>query len=211
MLKRTMDITIALVALPVALPIVFVAAALLALGGRRPALVRARRLGRGGRVFTLCYLQLPFASTTIYTALLANLPQLLNVLFGDMSIVGPRPIAPERLHRSAPAVRQVLAMRPGLCSPALLALLVARTGPESAARAEHTYRAQIAPVQLHLDLHYVRTWSPAADLRVLWSALMLLAQPGRYALLAGSESVLTRLYINPQQLACPAGEGGQPM
>jgi lipopolysaccharide/colanic/teichoic acid biosynthesis glycosyltransferase len=139
---RAADIVLAgaflLVSLPVTVPI---SLALLATSGR-PLFYRGERVGRGGRVFTMLKLRTlergaevrlgPFLGDELvlrtraeYTRLgrwlrgtqLDEIPQLLNVLRGDMSLVGPRPIRPiffEELAAELPAYWQRLVVRPGL-------------------------------------------------------------------------------------------------
>jgi lipopolysaccharide/colanic/teichoic acid biosynthesis glycosyltransferase len=139
---RALDILLAgfflLIALPIALPIALVV--LVTSGG--PVLYRGERVGRGGRVFTMLkfrtlrrdaetrlgpYLgeELVRRTADEYTSIgrwlratqLDEVPQLLNVLRGDMSLVGPRPIRPvffEELARELPAYWQRLIVRPGL-------------------------------------------------------------------------------------------------
>lgn len=185
MLKRSFDIVVALAALVLVSPALLLIASIERIRTRRSAVVGVRRVGQGGRIFTMyCFEQLR-APRSMYASLIMHLPQLVNVLKGDMSIVGPRPLAPERLHWGNPAVRQVLAVRPGLCSPALLALLVACTDTAAVVIEAHSYQTQIAPVQQYLDVQYARTCSFRTDMHVLAQALRLFVQPGRYALLPG--------------------------
>jgi lipopolysaccharide/colanic/teichoic acid biosynthesis glycosyltransferase len=139
---RLLDIALStlflLVALPIALPITLI---VLATSGR-PVLYRGARVGRGGRVFTMFkfrtlrsdaetrlgpYLgeELVRRTENEFTSIgrwlkatqLDEIPQFLNVLRGDMSLVGPRPIRPvffEELARDLPAYWQRLIVRPGL-------------------------------------------------------------------------------------------------
>ncbi|HEV7134889.1 MAG TPA: sugar transferase [Gaiellaceae bacterium] len=142
LLLRSLDVALSalflVVALPVALPITLV---ILATSGR-PVLYRGERVGRGGRVFTMLkfrtlradaesrlgpYLgeELVRRTQSEFTTVgkwlkatqLDELPQFLNVLRGDMSLVGPRPIRPvffEELAHELPAYWQRLIVRPGL-------------------------------------------------------------------------------------------------
>jgi len=139
---RIFDVALSLIFLAIAaIPIVVIALALLATSGR-PVLYRGRRVGRGGEFFTMLKFRTlrPGAEerlgshlgedlvhrtkderTTIGRWLRATqldeLPQLFNVLRGDMSLVGPRPIRPiffEQLASDLPAYWQRLVVRPGL-------------------------------------------------------------------------------------------------
>jgi lipopolysaccharide/colanic/teichoic acid biosynthesis glycosyltransferase len=139
---RVLDIVLAGLFLLLSLPLIgAIAAAILATDGL-PVFYRGERVGRGGRVFTMVkfrtlrrgaeerlgpYLGEELVRRTraeftpvgrrLRTAQLDELPQLWNVLRGDMSLVGPRPIRPiffERLAEELPAYWQRLVVRPGL-------------------------------------------------------------------------------------------------
>jgi lipopolysaccharide/colanic/teichoic acid biosynthesis glycosyltransferase len=139
---RVLDVVFALLFALVTLPIVLVIAAVAAATGGVPVLYRGERVGRGGRIFTILkfrtlkrdaetrlgpYLgdELVQRTALEYTRIgrwlkasqLDELPQLWNVLRGDMSLVGPRPIRPrffEQLAADLPAYWQRLVVRPGL-------------------------------------------------------------------------------------------------
>src|SRR5690349_9960408 len=141
-LLRTLDILFSAFFLLVLLPLTVPIAALLLATSGRPLLYRGERVGRGGRVFEMLKFRTlergaeerlgPYlgeelvrrtqAETTRVGAWLRKtqldeVPQLLNVLKGDMSLVGPRPIRPrffEELAADLPAYWQRLVVRPGL-------------------------------------------------------------------------------------------------
>jgi len=80
-----------------------------------------------------------------------ELPQLINVLFGEMSFVGPRPVVKDELERYGPYVQAYLSARPGI------------TGLwQTSGRSDTSYDYRVA-----LDDRYVREWSFAADIRIL--------------------------------------------
>jgi lipopolysaccharide/colanic/teichoic acid biosynthesis glycosyltransferase len=139
---RILDIVFALVLGVVALPLALAIAAVVAATSGLPVLYRGERVGRGGRIFTIVkfrtlrrdaetrlgpYLEDELVRRTeleytrvgrgLKASQLDELPQLWNVLRGDMSLVGPRPIRPrffEQLAAELPAYWQRLVMRPGL-------------------------------------------------------------------------------------------------
>jgi lipopolysaccharide/colanic/teichoic acid biosynthesis glycosyltransferase len=139
---RVLDVFFALLFGALALPLFAPVALLLLMTSGRPLLYRGERVGRGGRVFTILkfrtlardaetrlgpYLgeELVRRTQAEYTRIgrwlkasqLDELPQLWNVLRGDMSFVGPRPIRPrffEELAQDLPAYWQRLVVRPGL-------------------------------------------------------------------------------------------------
>ena len=130
-------------------------------GPAGPALLRSPRVGMGGREFTL----LTFRTTTTGTGTptrvgrmlrrhcLDELPQLLNVLTGSMALVGPRPRVPGEVD-SERADQGRLLVKPGITG---LSLVRGRGG-----RSVDTGG---------LDLHYVRRWSPALDVRIVVDTL----------------------------------------
>ena len=147
---RALDVVIAGAAFVAAAPVMALVALLVRLSGRGPILYRVARVGRGGRVFTMLKFRTlahdaetrlgPYLGPEL-TQLTANevtrlgrvlraykldeLPQLLNVLCGDMSIVGPRPIRPAffaQLCEEIPQYWQRLVVRPGLTGFAQLRL-----------------------------------------------------------------------------------------
>jgi lipopolysaccharide/colanic/teichoic acid biosynthesis glycosyltransferase len=139
---RVLDVTIALLVLVLASPLLLMMALAVAISSGRPILYRGPRVGQAGRIFTMYKLRTlrPDAEDRIghlqdvaldavtgseHTAIgrvlratqLDELPQLWNVLRGDMSIVGPRPIRPiffEQLIDEIPQYWQRLVVRPGL-------------------------------------------------------------------------------------------------
>lgn len=139
---RGLDLAIALTVAVVALPLIVVVTLLVLITSGRPVLYRGERIGRGGRVFRMAKFRTlkPDAESrlgpyygealtertraevtrlgrVLRATQLDELPQLWNVLCGDMSFVGPRPIRPrffEELVRELPAYWQRLVVRPGL-------------------------------------------------------------------------------------------------
>jgi lipopolysaccharide/colanic/teichoic acid biosynthesis glycosyltransferase len=99
-------------------------------------------------------------------AKLDELPQLVNVLRGEMSLVGPRPDVAEYLPKGAQG-RLVLSVRPGVTGPATL---VFRNEEEVLARQpdpEHYTRTVLVPAKARINEHYVRTWRLRHDIRYL--------------------------------------------
>jgi lipopolysaccharide/colanic/teichoic acid biosynthesis glycosyltransferase len=139
---RALDVALSAVFLLVALPFIAVIAAAVLVTDGGPVLYRGERVGRGGRVFTMVKFRTlrrgaeprrgPYRGEELvrrtraeYTSVgrrlraaqLDELPQLWNVVRGDMSLVGPRPIRPiffEQLAAELPAYWQRLVVRPGL-------------------------------------------------------------------------------------------------
>ena len=111
-----------------------------------------------------------------------ELPQLVNVLLGDMAIVGPRPEDPAIVDAwYGPLARETLAVRPGLASPGSIYNFT-HAEPELDSRAlpgedvAATYARLLLPRKLALDLVYVREASVAADLRIMLRAARAIAR-----------------------------------
>jgi lipopolysaccharide/colanic/teichoic acid biosynthesis glycosyltransferase len=157
----------------------------LALGG--PVIYRQVRVGRHGRPFCLYKLRTMSDSPggpqvtrvgdvrigrlgrLLRRLKLDEVPQLWNVLRGDMSVIGPRPEVPRFVARYTDTERAILAVRPGLASLAQLvypheaALLSGHGDPEEA------YVRYLMPLKIQVDLQYERA-------RTIWSDLRLIAE-----------------------------------
>ena len=187
MLKRALDILLsgcALIVLFVPFVLIAMAVAITSPGG---AFFRQVRVGRGGKEFRL----LKFRSmrpgseakgqitvggrdariTGIGYALrktkLDELPQLWNVLVGDMSIVGPRPEVPKYVALYSEEQRQVLNVRPGITSLASIAYIDENEVLGRSADPERTYIHEVMPAKLALDLRYVNERSLGMDLSIM--------------------------------------------
>jgi lipopolysaccharide/colanic/teichoic acid biosynthesis glycosyltransferase len=180
---RPRDVVLAALALVIAAPVCAVAAlAILATAGS-PVLYPAARAGRNGRVFKLRTMHSAPANARITATddervftvgrwlrrlKLDELPQLINVLRGEMAIIGPRPEDPEIVARCYNSLaRQTLAVRPGLASPGSLFHFTHGERQLAPADAEAAYVQQLLPLKLALDLVYLRHASFAYDLRVI--------------------------------------------
>ena len=157
-------------------------------------LYRAQRVGRNGRPFTM----LKFATMRpgdagprvtrerdpritpigrwLRATKLNELPQVFNVIKGDMSIVGPRPEDPRYVAFFTPEQRDVLQVRPGLTSPAYLVFGDEQTFIESAdpADIEAYYVRELLPEKLRIELQYLQAWSIVGDLRIIARTAALL-------------------------------------
>ncbi|MEZ5353289.1 MAG: sugar transferase [Bryobacteraceae bacterium] len=143
------------------------------------------RMGRGGNTFSLRKFRSMRhrSSGTLVTAKgdsritrigaflrkmkLDELPQLWNVVRGDMALIGPRPEVPHYVEYGDPRWKAVLSVRPGITD---LATLVYRDEEEILARAEDPescYRSEVLPRKLALNLEYLEERSVASDLRLL--------------------------------------------
>ena len=101
-----------------------------------------------------------------------ELPQLWNVLWGDMSFVGPRPDVPGFADSLVGEERQLLSIRPGITGPATLKyrneeeLLAAAEDPE-------VYNREVIwPDKVSINLEYIRDWRLSKDLQYIWKTVM---------------------------------------
>jgi len=178
-MPRIFDIVVAAIALVVLSPLLLVAAIAIKLDSRGPVIYRQRRIGLDGREFELLKLRTmvegsdPVGVGTVVTrddprvtragrllrrSSLDELPNLVNVLRGEMAIVGPRPTIPAQVDDYTPRQRRRHEVRPGLTG---LAQVQGRAGIPWAERIE-------------LDVEYVERRSAALDLRILARTARLL-------------------------------------
>lgn len=192
-MKRLFDLFAATAGLLFLAPLLLLLAILVRLDSPGPILYRARRAGRYGEPFQL----LKFRTMTHQTGRpgpaitlagdqrvtrtgrflrrykLDELPQLFNVLKGEMSLVGPRPEDPRYVALYTPEQRQVLAARPGITSPASLSYRDEATLLHGD-NWEQVYTQQIMPHKLQLDLAYLQQQSFRRDLALIWQTVRLL-------------------------------------
>lgn len=175
-LRRAIEIGLSLLVLALAAPLLAAAALAARLDGPGPVLERTPRVGRAGQAFTLYRLRLRAGRLgwLIRLCRIADVPQLLNVLRGEMALVGPRPEMPEAATEHArwiPHWHDREVVRPGVTGWAQLHQAVThlhRGGSVAEARR-----------MLGYDLYYVRHRSLGFDLRILFATLrVVLFQEG---------------------------------
>lgn len=184
--RRALDLAIAVPAAALTAPVVGVLALAIKLDSRGPVLYRQVRVGLDGRHFRICKLRTMIVGAEFVGAGLAvdedderitrvgrflrrysldELPNLWNVVSGDMAIVGPRPTVPIQVDQYTARQRGRLAVRPGLTGWAQI------NGRASLPWSE----------RIELDLWYVEHRSMALDLRIIAATLrMVLAGHGLY-------------------------------
>lgn len=105
-----------------------------------------------------------------------ELPQLLNVLLGDMSLVGPRPEVRQYILMLEPEDRKFLKMRPGITGPASIKYIREERLLSKQSDPEEYYRTVVWPDKVRLNLQYVQNWSFSGDLNYLGATLRCLLQ-----------------------------------
>jgi len=183
-MKRAFDVAVSALGLIITSPFVLAAAVAVKLDSPGPALYGGSRVGKDGATFRILKLRtmqvrpdglgvtagddprITRIGRILRRTKLDEVPQFLNVLRGEMSLVGPRPEDPRYVAHYTPEQRQVLAVRPGITGPTVLAFVdeedMLRGGD-----AESVYLTQVMPRKLAVDLQYVRHASFGGDLRIL--------------------------------------------
>tara|TARA_R110002050_G_scaffold200591_1_gene335563 strand:- start:116080 stop:116667 length:588 start_codon:yes stop_codon:yes gene_type:complete len=102
---------------------------------------------------------------------LDELPQLLNILIGEMSVVGPRPEVKQYVDLYTPEQLKVLTVKPGLSDLATLEYVKEAELLAQAENPEKTYVEEIMPDKLNLNLQYIREQSFALDLKIIFKTI----------------------------------------
>jgi lipopolysaccharide/colanic/teichoic acid biosynthesis glycosyltransferase len=186
-LKSFFDFFLSFTGLIVLSPIFIVSGCLIRLNDKGPVFFRQRRVGKGGKIFTLFKFRSmrvsessgagifePGESSRVTTVgrflrrtKLDELPQLINVLKGDMSIVGPRPEVEKWVAAYPEKWKRVLTVKPGITDMASIEFRNEEKLLSESSDPENTYRNEILPLKLELCLEYVNNRSFAEDLRII--------------------------------------------
>ena len=185
--KRAFDVVVSLVALVLLSPLLGVLAIAVLLDTSRPVMFRQTRVGMYGHPFRLLKFRTMVVDAERLGAnvsptddprvtrtgrflrrwYLDELPQLVNVIKGDMSLVGPRPETPEFVALFTPEERRVLTVRAGIAGPSTLAFMDEAELLAEADNAEQLYEQQILHDRVRADLSYLDQRSMAYDVRLL--------------------------------------------
>ena len=188
--KRLFDFAAALAGLVVLSPLMLVLAVLVRATSPGPALFIQERVGRHGRLFRCAKFRTMCAGAqaqgTVTTATdarvtaagrflrrwkLDELPQLWNVLRGEMSLVGPRPEVGRWVEAYPERWARILAVRPGITDPASIEFRNEEEILRRSADPERTYREEILPRKLALYERYVKEQSWWGDVAILWKTV----------------------------------------
>ena len=192
--KRAIDVALSTVGLTILSPVLMGIGLWIRCDSPGPALFRQERVGLGGRAFRIHKFRtmhvhdgkgplvtargdarITRAGRWLRRTKLDELPQLIDVLKGDMSLVGPRPEVPHYMALyPEPARAAILSVRPGITDRAAIEfrdeerLLASADDPDAA------YVAHIMPVKQRYYLDYVAHHTVAGDLRILWDTFVAL-------------------------------------
>ncbi len=184
--RRIFDLVFAIGALTLLAPLFLFGAVIAKLQSPGPVFYKAQRVGRGGEIFEMYkFRTMVVKADTLGTSLttyrdsritwlgrflrwtkLDELPNLINVIKGDMSLIGPRPEAPMYVQHYTEHQRQVLNVRPGMTGPAQIANRNEEEKLKGQAQPEIYYITELMPKKLAIDLQYVETRTLASDM--LW-------------------------------------------
>ncbi len=189
-MRRLVDLVFAAVSLTVLLPFLCLIALAICLDSPGNPFYLAPRCGRQGRVFRMWKFRTMVANAaSVGPAITGNqdpritrlgrflrgskideLPQIINVLLGDMTIVGPRPETPSMVARYTPEQRQILEVKPGVTGRQQLAGEESESIPADA-QPEEYYVTHILEQKLSADLDYLRRRTAWTDAGIVLSTV----------------------------------------
>ena len=192
MMKRALDVTAAALGLLLLSPIFVVVAVLIRLTSPGPAIFRQERIGRGFRPFFICKFRtmvqdapeqgnpltcgedrrITRVGRILRKTKIDELPQLYNVLRGDMSLVGPRPELPRDVEMFHDDYAEILRLRPGITDLASLAYYDEATILGRAADPQGEYVRRILPEKISLARQYVDRSSCCVDAAIILTTLL---------------------------------------
>jgi len=187
MLKRAFDIIVSATALSLLFPLLLLIGLSVALSSPGGAFFRQVRVGRAGKEFRLYKFRTMRPGSEAQGQItvggrdpritgigyflgkskLDELPQLLNVLIGDMSIVGPRPEVPRYVALYSAEQRHVLNVRPGITSAASIAYMDENEILGRSPDPQRAYIEAVMPAKLSLDLDYVKNRGFFLDVSII--------------------------------------------
>lgn len=201
--RRVFDTVVSCLGLAIASPALLAAAVAIKVDSPGPVIFRQKRVGLSGVPFEILKFrtmrvdaekvgaQLTVGADPRITKVGAflrawkidELPQLVNVVKGDMALVGPRPEVPRYVELYTPEQRRVLSVRPGITDPASIEFRNESELMAEQADPEHYYREVIMPRKVQLNLDYLARRSLATDLGILFATAkaVLLGRGGEEA------------------------------
>ena len=191
MAKRAFDILVSFVGFVLLLPVFIIVAVLLKLDSPGPVFFLQERIGKNGIPFKLIKFRSMYVNSHKHAAItigardsritragywlrkfkVDEMPQLINVLLGDMSMVGPRPEVKKFVDLYDELQRQVISVKPGITDYASIQfrneneLLEGKTDPIN------FYITEIMPVKLKLNLDYIKNQSLWGDIKILFQTV----------------------------------------
>jgi len=193
LIKRLFDLILSILFLLFTLPFLLLIAVVLKLDSPGPVLFRGRRVGKGGKEFEILKfrtmvnnpelvgpavtsksdLRITRVGKFLRNYKLDEIPQLLNVIRGEMSLVGPRPEDPKYVEHYTREQRKALSVLPGIASSAAVKFRHEEDflAEVEAEELERVYLTEVLPAKLALDLDYVENQSLCLDIKILYGAV----------------------------------------
>jgi lipopolysaccharide/colanic/teichoic acid biosynthesis glycosyltransferase len=189
-LKQVFDTFISVLSLIISFPLMILIGIAVRIGSRGPVIFRQKRVGQRGRMFFIYKFRTMYHGipkqpisvkgdpgiTPIGAFLrkwkLDELPELWNVLIGDMSLVGPRPLVPRLSERLINEEKRILQVKPGMTGPASLKYINEEeilAGVDDPAK----YNSEVIfPDKVKINLEYLDHWTFRKDIMIIWYTLI---------------------------------------
>jgi len=190
-MPRSIEIILTILGLLLLSPLLLIVSLLIKLDSKGPVFHKPSRVGQGGQLFKLFKFrtmqkdadQIGPPITTVNDSRITRignllrktkldeLPQLFNVLFGQMSLVGPRPEDPSIVKEYSEEQRKMLNYKPGITSPASI-LFRSEEKMITAEKWEEEYLEEILRKKLEVDLSYMKCANFLSDLKVIMKTVL---------------------------------------
>lgn len=190
-IKRTFDLLMSIIGLLLSSWLIFLAWLAASLETKSNGFFVQERVGKDGQLFRVVKIKTMCPNQKVNTTVtrsgdpritplgrffrktkIDELPQLWNILKGDMSFVGPRPDVPGFADSLKGEERRLLTLRPGITGPATLKYRNEEELLAAAHDAEAYNRDIIWPDKVSINLEYIQDWSLAKDLRYIWKTII---------------------------------------
>jgi lipopolysaccharide/colanic/teichoic acid biosynthesis glycosyltransferase len=224
-MRRLLDVVIALLVLPLLSPVFLLVSLAVVLETPGGPFYAARRIGKGGKPFRMWKFRSMVSNADRIGAAITvghdsritrvgwflrktkldELPQVLNLLAGDLTLVGPRPEDPGIIEEYTPEQRKVLEVKPGITGPTQLRYTVLEA--ELISEAEDPARFYVDKLlndKVRLDLEYIKRQTFFSDCFVVFQTLVLIARvltsTETRQQLEADRGVLLRAPVDPQKI-----------
>ncbi|NWO11975.1 sugar transferase [Chromohalobacter salexigens] len=190
-IKRTFDFVLSAIGLALSIWLILLAWVAASWDTRSNGFFIQQRVGKNGRLFRVIKIKTMRPNRELSTTVtrsgdpritplgrflrktkIDELPQLWNVLWGDMSFVGPRPDVPGFADSLVGEERRLLSIRPGITGPATLKYRNEEELLTAAGDPEVYNREVIWPDKVRINLEYIRDWRLAKDLQYIWKTVV---------------------------------------
>jgi len=192
MLKRAFDLFFSAIGVVIISPLLLICAVWVLMDSKGPVFYKQDRVGRNGLIFKLVKFRsmkmgsdraglltvggrdarITRSGYYLRKYKLDELPQLFNVIRGDMSLVGPRPEVPKYVAFYTPQQRMVLMVRPGITDWASLKYFNENEILGKSDNPEQVYIDEIMPTKLSINLEYLRSHSMFSDCKIIILTLL---------------------------------------